>query len=608
MKLNIKSIGILLALTFSTKVNANVTSSSKVVPSKTLSTVTVSSKTIPTLTTTNTVTTKIPPMITTTVVFMPKYLEYDYDKYKLKVPNNVEKVLVNCDVYAAKALPTSICDKKSTCFGKYTTFTVRHYNVLSTVYNNLCEVFTHKSNEPTPTTGYMSTDLCTPVITTSTYDKIFTVNPRSTTTKFGEEGYYTEYATYTVYPTSYPTEWVNCNSYATSTVKMIPRDIKTTTGKTIPTTTTTGKTIPTTTTTTGKTIPTTTTTTGKTIPTTTTTTGKTIPTTTTTSKTIPTTTTTSKNVPFISTTVTYYASATPGYEIFFNTTVIEVPATVKKVQMNCSYYRSSKTVPRYTYSYSVKTVTPVTLNRRALSSSYPQEKILSNNVESNYYDSCNNYYGIYTTLPFTIREKGSCTVLTHNGNEKLAQKSTSICAPALKTYYKTIKSLVDSYTTTLEVVSKTTVIEKATTYKSTSTISYYNIVCNYCPTSQPLTTTTSTTTTKTTTTTTSSSTISTTTTSSTPTSSFSVTTSITSTKCLPVYVTVTEKEKVTVTEKETITVTVKSSSNPTIIDNDDDRKCADKWAQCGGVGFTGPTCCKQGYHCHELNQYYSQCI
>ena len=572
MKLNIKSIGFLLALTFSTKVNANGTSS-KVVPSKTqtLSTVTVSSKTIPILTNTNIniVTTKIPPMITTTVVYMPKKLHFPYGIYELEVPNNVEKVLAHCNFHTAKALPTSICDKKSTCFGKYTTFTERHSNIHSSAYNNLCEVFTHKSNEPTPTTGYLSTDLCTPVITKSTYDKIYTVYPRSTTTKFGEEGYFTEYTTYTVYPTSYPTEWASCHSYATSTIKMIPRDIKTTTGKTIPTTTTT--------------------TTGKTIPTTTTTT---------TGKTIPTTTTTGKNVPFISTTVTYYASATPGYEIFFNTTVIEVPATVKKVQMNCSFFRSSKTIPNRP-----KTLKTVSLTPRTLSSSYPQEEILSNNVESNYYDSCNNYYGIYTTIPFTIREKGSCTVLTHNGNEKLAQKSTSICAPALKPYQTSIRSLVDSYTTTLKVISKTTVIEEVTTYKSTATISYYT-ACNYCPTSQPLTTTTSTTTTKTTTTTTSSSTVTTTTTS----SSSSVTTSITSTKCLPVYVTVTEKEKVTVTEKETITVTVKNSSNPTIIDNDDDRKCADKWAQCGGVGFTGPTYCKQGYHCHELNQYYSQCI
>jgi len=30
------------------------------------------------------------------------------------------------------------------------------------------------------------------------------------------------------------------------------------------------------------------------------------------------------------------------------------------------------------------------------------------------------------------------------------------------------------------------------------------------------------------------------------------------------------------------------------------------WAQCGGQGFNGPTCCSQGT-CQKINDYYSHC-
>jgi len=73
------------------------------------------------------------------------------------------------------------------------------------------------------------------------------------------------------------------------------------------------------------------------------------------------------------------------------------------------------------------------------------------------------------------------------------------------------------------------------------------------------------------------------------------------TKCLPITITVTEKEKIIVTEKETITVTIKSEPTNKV-------DCAKKWGQCGGVGFSGPTCCESGSVCKEHNQYYSQCI
>ncbi|KAK4665273.1 putative exoglucanase gh6d [Podospora pseudopauciseta] len=35
--------------------------------------------------------------------------------------------------------------------------------------------------------------------------------------------------------------------------------------------------------------------------------------------------------------------------------------------------------------------------------------------------------------------------------------------------------------------------------------------------------------------------------------------------------------------------------------------CAARWAQCGGQGWTGPTCCAQGT-CQASNQWYSQCL
>ncbi|KAK6426919.1 hypothetical protein LTR95_016048 [Oleoguttula sp. CCFEE 5521] len=36
--------------------------------------------------------------------------------------------------------------------------------------------------------------------------------------------------------------------------------------------------------------------------------------------------------------------------------------------------------------------------------------------------------------------------------------------------------------------------------------------------------------------------------------------------------------------------------------------CATKWGQCGGQGWSGPTCCASGSTCKVSNQYYSQCL
>ena len=73
--------------------------------------------------------------------------------------------------------------------------------------------------------------------------------------------------------------------------------------------------------------------------------------------------------------------------------------------------------------------------------------------------------------------------------------------------------------------------------------------------------------------------------------------------CIPATITVTEKVKETITQKEIVTVTVTEDITPT-----PNVKCAGKWAQCGGVGFNGPTCCESGTTCHKYNEYYSQCM
>ncbi|KAI8799501.1 hypothetical protein BJ742DRAFT_845715 [Cladochytrium replicatum] len=36
--------------------------------------------------------------------------------------------------------------------------------------------------------------------------------------------------------------------------------------------------------------------------------------------------------------------------------------------------------------------------------------------------------------------------------------------------------------------------------------------------------------------------------------------------------------------------------------------CSAKWGQCGGKGWSGPTCCQSGSTCTFSNDYYSQCI
>jgi cellulose 1,4-beta-cellobiosidase len=65
------------------------------------------------------------------------------------------------------------------------------------------------------------------------------------------------------------------------------------------------------------------------------------------------------------------------------------------------------------------------------------------------------------------------------------------------------------------------------------------------------------------------------------------------------------------TAKTTSTSTTKpvtTSSTKTTSSTASATTGADHWAQCGGIGWTGPTTCKSPYTCKVSNAYYSQCL
>lgn len=62
------------------------------------------------------------------------------------------------------------------------------------------------------------------------------------------------------------------------------------------------------------------------------------------------------------------------------------------------------------------------------------------------------------------------------------------------------------------------------------------------------------------------------------------------------------------------TTTVRSSSasmsmsGTTSVPSPSSTAAAQHYAQCGGIGWTGPTVCASGYTCQKQNEYYSQCL
>ncbi|KAJ3039253.1 hypothetical protein HDV00_012492 [Rhizophlyctis rosea] len=84
--------------------------------------------------------------------------------------------------------------------------------------------------------------------------------------------------------------------------------------------------------------------------------------------------------------------------------------------------------------------------------------------------------------------------------------------------------------------------------------------------------------------------------------------------CAPVTTTVASTRTVTVSGNPvTVTVTAGSSvpttttTRTTTTSSSGVANCAQLYGQCGGQGYTGPTCCASG-SCKVQNQYYSQCL
>ncbi|KAJ1562246.1 hypothetical protein HK096_000605, partial [Nowakowskiella sp. JEL0078] len=58
----------------------------------------------------------------------------------------------------------------------------------------------------------------------------------------------------------------------------------------------------------------------------------------------------------------------------------------------------------------------------------------------------------------------------------------------------------------------------------------------------------------------------------------------------------------------TATTTTTTTSTTTTTTSSAATNCGAAYAQCGGINFSGSTCCVSGYFCNAQSQYYSQCI
>ncbi|KAI8802720.1 acetyl xylan esterase [Cladochytrium replicatum] len=64
----------------------------------------------------------------------------------------------------------------------------------------------------------------------------------------------------------------------------------------------------------------------------------------------------------------------------------------------------------------------------------------------------------------------------------------------------------------------------------------------------------------------------------------------------------------TTTSRTATTTTSRPLTSPTTGGGNSGGNCAAKWAQCGGIGWGGSTCCISGTTCTKQNDYYSQCL
>ena len=192
---------------------------------------------------------------------------------------------------------------------------------------------------------------------------------------------------------------------------------------------------------------------------------------------------------------------------------------------------------------------------------------------------------ITKAIPTTTTTSSKAIPITTTTSTKAIPTTTTTSTKAIPTTTTTSTKAIPTTTTTSTKAIPTTTTTSTKAIPTTTTTSTKAI---------PTTTTTSTKAIPTTTTT-STKTI--------PTSTTTSTKTIPTSTCKNITITVTQKETITV--KETVTVTVNGGSTPT---ENPSQNCAAKWAQCGGQGFNGPTCCQSGSTCREINQYYSQCL
>eukprot|EP00833_Pecoramyces_ruminatium_P002217 jgi/Orpsp1_1/1176249/evm.model.c7180000056943.1 len=69
----------------------------------------------------------------------------------------------------------------------------------------------------------------------------------------------------------------------------------------------------------------------------------------------------------------------------------------------------------------------------------------------------------------------------------------------------------------------------------------------------------------------------------------------------------TKVNNTTTTSKKTTTTTTTTKITTTVTSKSEENNCSSKYAQCGGSGYTGPSCCKSGSTCKKFNEWYSQC-
>lgn len=74
----------------------------------------------------------------------------------------------------------------------------------------------------------------------------------------------------------------------------------------------------------------------------------------------------------------------------------------------------------------------------------------------------------------------------------------------------------------------------------------------------------------------------------------------------------TSMEKSSLTTTSAALPTTSASSKPTSTSRSaptaNDQVCVGGYAQCGGLKYTGASCCVSGYYCSSMNDYYYQCI